>query len=228
MDSPAPQEHGELGLSSANLDACAVTKTCASFCAWFVTLSGDNSYCPVRFRWTGLWEATSTSGRLLARHADSNSFAQVENSDAETSRLHFPSPSFTYQYRFHFTIPQAVIRLGLSNVYTRQEKVGLALYHFQRAASLHPTSSVLLCHVGVVCNGLIGRFSASFRGAQDNACPVSFCQALQSLGRSDEALLAYFPCVIIAAEQYSSIVPPFCGVPVPRHAPGSPTVYLFS
>jgi tetratricopeptide (TPR) repeat protein len=84
-----------------------------------------------------------------------------------------------------------VIRFGLGNVYTRQEKVGLALYHFQRAASLHPTSSVLLCHVGVVCNGLIGRFSASFLGAQDNACPLSFCQALQSLGRSDEALLAY-------------------------------------
>jgi anaphase-promoting complex subunit 3 len=38
---------------------------------------------------------------------------------------------------------------GLGAIYHRQEKFDLAEYHFQRAVSIHPTSSVLRCNLGI-------------------------------------------------------------------------------
>lgn len=36
-------------------------------------------------------------------------------------------------------------------IYYKQEKFNLAEIHFKKALSINPQSSVLLCHIGVVC-----------------------------------------------------------------------------
>jgi Flp pilus assembly protein TadD len=38
---------------------------------------------------------------------------------------------------------------GLGAIYHRQEKFDLAEVHFERAAAIHPTSSVLKCNLGI-------------------------------------------------------------------------------
>ena len=42
------------------------------------------------------------------------------------------------------------LRYGVGMVYYKQEKFTLAGVHFQKALSINPRSSALLCHVGVV------------------------------------------------------------------------------
>lgn len=44
-----------------------------------------------------------------------------------------------------------VSRYGLGMIYYKQEKFNLAEIHFKKALSINPQSSVLLCHIGVVC-----------------------------------------------------------------------------
>lgn len=44
-----------------------------------------------------------------------------------------------------------VFRYGLGMIYYKQEKFNLAEIHFKKALSINPQSSVLLCHIGVVC-----------------------------------------------------------------------------
>ena len=45
---------------------------------------------------------------------------------------------------------RVVRRYGLGTIYYRQEKYDLAQYHFQRALSINPASSVLYCYLGMV------------------------------------------------------------------------------
>ena len=43
-------------------------------------------------------------------------------------------------------------RLVIGTIYLRQERIELAEYHFKRAISIHPTSSVLQTYLGIVLN----------------------------------------------------------------------------
>ena len=38
---------------------------------------------------------------------------------------------------------------GMGNIYLHQEKFKMAVYHFQRAVQIHPSNSVLFCHLGM-------------------------------------------------------------------------------
>lgn len=39
---------------------------------------------------------------------------------------------------------------GIGNIYLRQEKFKMAVYHFQKAIEIHPYNSVLYCNLGMV------------------------------------------------------------------------------
>lgn len=41
-------------------------------------------------------------------------------------------------------------RYGLGSIYIKQEKYQLAEIHFKKALSIHPTSTVIMCIIGVV------------------------------------------------------------------------------
>ena len=41
-------------------------------------------------------------------------------------------------------------RYGIGMIYYKQEKYNLAEVHFKKALTINPSSSVLLCHIGVV------------------------------------------------------------------------------
>eukprot|EP00954_Amorphochlora_amoebiformis_P002551 200790-Amorphochlora_amoeboformis.AAC.1 len=38
----------------------------------------------------------------------------------------------------------------MGNIYFRQEKYGLAAYHFRRALAINPRNTVLYCYLGMV------------------------------------------------------------------------------
>lgn len=41
-------------------------------------------------------------------------------------------------------------RYGLGSIYIKQEKYQLAEIHFKKALAIHPTSTVIMCIIGVV------------------------------------------------------------------------------
>ena len=41
-------------------------------------------------------------------------------------------------------------RYGVGMIYYKQEKYNLAEVHFKKALTINPSSSVLICHIGVV------------------------------------------------------------------------------
>lgn len=45
-------------------------------------------------------------------------------------------------------------RYGVGMIYYKQEKYNLAEVHFKKALTINPSSSVLLCHIGVVTSPL--------------------------------------------------------------------------
>ena len=45
-------------------------------------------------------------------------------------------------------------RFGMGHIYYRQEKYGMAEYHFRRALNINPRSSVLRCYLGMALHKL--------------------------------------------------------------------------
>jgi anaphase-promoting complex subunit 3 len=85
---------------------------------------------------------------------------------------------------------------GLGAVYYRQEKFDLAEYHFHRACSINPQSSVLICHLGMAQNAngkqyeSLDTLQAAFRLDPHN--PQAHYQrslVFQALDRNEEALM---------------------------------------
>jgi anaphase-promoting complex subunit 3 len=85
---------------------------------------------------------------------------------------------------------------GLGAVYYRQEKFDLAEYHFRRACSINPQSSVLICHLGMAQNAngkpyeALDTLQTAFRLDPHNP-QAHYQRALvyQSLDRNEEALV---------------------------------------
>jgi anaphase-promoting complex subunit 3 len=85
---------------------------------------------------------------------------------------------------------------GMGAVYYRQEKFDLAEYHFHRACSINPQSSVLICHLGMAQNAngkpyeALDTLQAAFRLDPHNP-QAHYQRALvyQALDRHEEALL---------------------------------------
>ena len=85
---------------------------------------------------------------------------------------------------------------GLGAVYYRQEKFDLAEYHFRRACSINPQSSVLICHLGMSQNAngkpyeALDTILAAFRLDPHNP-QAHYQRALvyQTLDRNEEALV---------------------------------------
>ena len=56
-------------------------------------------------------------------------------------------------YQFSLSLYNVVFlcfRYGVGMIYYKQEKYNLAEVHFKKALTINPSSSVLLCHIGVV------------------------------------------------------------------------------
>jgi len=47
-----------------------------------------------------------------------------------------------------------MLRFGMGHIYYRQEKFGMAEYHFRRALNINPRSSVLRCYLGMALHKL--------------------------------------------------------------------------
>jgi anaphase-promoting complex subunit 3 len=85
---------------------------------------------------------------------------------------------------------------GLGAVYYRQEKFDLAEYHFRRACSINPQSSVLICHLGMAQNAngkpyeALDTLQSAFRLDPHNP-QAHYQRALvyQTLDRNEEALV---------------------------------------
>lgn len=87
---------------------------------------------------------------------------------------------------------------GLGTIYFRQEKYDLSEYHFRRALSINPQSSVLHCYLGMVLNANGKHYEAlktldtvldvRTHGASNPQARFQRSNILLSLGRCEEAL----------------------------------------
>jgi anaphase-promoting complex subunit 3 len=84
---------------------------------------------------------------------------------------------------------------GLGNLYLRQEKYSMAVYHFRRAISIHPSNSTLHCYLGMTFYASKA-FPAALRAFRDAEelernnplAKYHLAHVYMAMGRDDEAM----------------------------------------